>query len=126
MFCNGRFGTGAMALTLALTGIATSDMALARSAYDGAWSVLIAAKGGACSDSYRYGVRISDGAIVYEGGIVAMQGRVTPNGAVRVRVQSGSQWANGSGHLSKNRGGGVWKGQGANGTCTGTWVAERR
>ena len=45
---------------------------------------------------------------------------------VRVIVRSGSQWADGSGRLTKNRGGGVWKGQGTSGTCAGTWVGERR
>jgi len=47
----------------------------------------------------------------------SVQGRVAPNGAVRVAVQAGGQWANGSGHLSMTRGGGVWRGQGSAGYC---------
>ena len=46
--------------------------------------------------------------------------------AVRVIVQAGSQWADGSGRLTRNQGGGVWKGQGMNSACAGTWQAERR
>lgn len=113
-------------LVLALSSVAVVDTALARTVYDGDWSVLIATNSGACGPSYRYGVQISDGRVIYEGGSVTMQGRVTPKGAVRVFVQAGGQSANGSGRLSESRGGGVWRGQGASGSCAGTWVAERR
>lgn len=41
-------------------------------------------------------------------------------------VRSGSQWADGSGRLAGNRGGGAWRGEGSSGSCDGTWVAERR
>jgi hypothetical protein len=41
-------------------------------------------------------------------------------------VQSGSQSASGYGHLTKSRGGGVWRGEGTSGTCSGNWMAERR
>jgi len=114
----------ASVLALFCGGIA--DVAFARTIYDGDWSVLVVANGGACNGSYRYGVQIADGTLVYGGGMATMQGRVTAKGTVRVLVQSGGQWANGSGHLTKSRGGGVWKGQGMSGTCAGTWVAERR
>ena len=97
------------------------------SVYDGDWSVLIMTKTGSCDPTYRYGVQIMDGNVIYNGGgPVTMQGRVTPKGAVRVIVQAGSQWADGSGKLTKNQGGGNWKGQGATTTCAGIWYAERR
>ena len=118
----------ALALTCipALTGAAN-----ARSIYDGAWSVLIVTNQGPCDRTYRYGVLIADGMVSYDGanaGLIAikMQGRVTPKGAVRVILQAGSQWADGSGRLTKNRGTGVWRGQGMGGTCAGVWEAERR
>ena len=113
-------------LALAMSYGAMSGTAFGRSAYDGDWSVLIAPNRGACSSSYRYGVRISDGRVIYDGSMITMHGQVTPKGAVRVMLQSGNQWANGSGRLNNNRGGGVWKGQGTDGTCSGTWTAERR
>jgi hypothetical protein len=98
-----------------------------RNIYDGDWSVLIMTKTGACDASYRYGVQIMDGNVIYNGGgPVTMQGRVTPKGAVRVILQAGSQWADGSGKLNRNQGGGSWKGQGATTACAGTWYAERR
>jgi hypothetical protein len=117
-----------LAAVLGSSGIASSaDTAFARTAYDGAWSVLIVTRSGACDPTYRYGVKISDGNVIYDGGApITMQGRVTPKGAVRVIVTAGSQWADGSGRLTRNQGGGVWKGQGLSSPCTGTWQAERR
>lgn len=103
----------------------SASTAFARTIYDGPWSVLIITKSGACDPTYRYGVEITDGNVIYQGGMVTLQGRVTPKGAVRVIVQAGSQSADGSGRLTRNRGGGVWTGQGMSGLCTGVWQAER-
>jgi hypothetical protein len=101
--------------------------AIAGTAFDGEWSVVIATSAGACDATFRYPVAISNGEVVNAGGAVAsMQGQVRPNGTVRVRVQSGDQWADGSGRLDAKRGSGVWKGQGSSGACAGTWVAMRR
>ena len=109
---------------------AIAGAANARSIYDGAWSVLIVTKEGNCDRTYRYGVQIADGMVSYDGagGLITinMQGRGTPKGAVRVLLQAGSQWADGSGRLTKNRGTGVWRGQGMGGICAGVWEAERR
>src|SRR5450631_972578 len=119
----------ALGAVMVLTGIATTagPASAARTIYDGAWSVLIMTMNGSCDATYRYGVQISDGTVVYDGvGPITLQGRVTPKGAVRVIVQSGSQWADGSGKMTRNRGGGVWKGQGMSSACSGTWQAERR
>ncbi len=101
--------------------------AIAGTAFDGEWSVVIATSAGACDATFRYPVAISNGEVGNAGGAAAsVQGRVRPNGAVRVRVQSGDQWADGSGRLDANRGSGVWRGQGSSGACAGTWVAMRR
>jgi len=114
-------------LVLALACAVVAGPAFARTVFDGDWSVLIVTHGGACDPAYRYGVRITDGAVISDGSsAAAVQGRVAPTGAVRVSVRSGNQWADGSGLLSRNRGGGAWRGQGTNGTCRGRWVAERR
>jgi hypothetical protein len=67
-----------------------------------------------------------NGMVLNPSGEAQVQGRVSPNGAVRVTVQAGGQWASGSVRLSSIRGGGVWRGQGNAGFCQGTWVAERR
>jgi hypothetical protein len=110
----------------ALACITVGSGARAATPYDGDWTVLIATHSGACGQAYRYGVRISSGVVLYDGGMVTMRGSVTPKGAVKVMVRAGDQWANGSGRLNGNRGSGVWKGRGTDGACSGTWLAEKR
>jgi hypothetical protein len=121
----GRLRTCLSASVLALVCIGITSPAVAQSRYDGSWSVVINTRGGACESGVRYGVQIVNGRVVSGGEGANVQGRVAPNGAVRVAVQAGGQWANGSGHLSMTRGGGVWRGHGSAGYCQGTWVAQR-
>src|SRR4051812_35553587 len=114
---------GACAASIA----ATASTALARTAYDGAWSVLIVTQHGSCDRAYRYGVQIIDGNVTADsGGMVSLGGRVAPNGAVRVTVQGGGAFASGSGKLSRNAGRGTWSGRSGNDACGGVWQAERR
>ena len=122
------FRSVVLAGALASAGIAASaGTAVARTSYDGSWSVLIITQSGACDPAYRYGVQISNGDLLYGGGgSVNLQGRVAHNGVVRVSVSAGDQRADGSGRLSGDRGSGLWRGQGSTGTCAGRWEAERR
>jgi hypothetical protein len=97
------------------------------SVFDGDWSVLIQTRSGNCEPTFRYGVQIQNGRILNGGADqVAVDGQVTPSGLVRVSVSAGNQEAQGAGRLSRASGGGTWRGQGAVGSCAGTWVAERR
>lgn len=101
--------------------------AQARTAFDGGWSVVIAGQSGACAGtSYRFAITIIDGIIRYGGGDAQFSGRVSPNGAVSVAVRSGDQVASGGGRLSRNVGGGTWRGRSAQGVCAGAWSAQRR
>lgn len=101
--------------------------AAARTGYDGNWSVLIVTNSGSCDRGYRYGLSIRNGRVFYEGSAaVNVDGRVSGNGHVRVRVWAGSQSANGAGRLSSNYGSGTWRGSGSASSCAGTWTAERR
>ena len=101
--------------------------AAARTNYDGNWSVLIVTNSGSCDRGYRYGLSIRNGKVFYGGSAaVNVDGRVSPNGYVQVRVWAGSQSANGAGRLSRNYGSGRWRGAGSAATCSGTWTAERR
>jgi hypothetical protein len=100
---------------------------LARSSFDGDWSVVVVTRAGACTPTLRYPVAITNGIVTNGGGSPAsVSGRVASSGAVRVTVQSGGSWASGSGHLSMTGGSGVWRGQGSSGLCQGIWRAERR
>jgi hypothetical protein len=97
----------------------------ARTPYDGAWSVLIVTTRGDCDRAYRYGITIDNGYIVYDGGVVNMNGRVAGNGAVRVTLSSGNARANGSGRLNRNAGSGGWAGFSGQNRCSGYWQASR-
>ena len=96
-------------------------------AFDGSWSVLIETRAGACDPTFRYGLDISNGNIIYAGGAqVQLAGHVAPNGAISVSVASGDQQARGVGRLSGSLGSGTWRGAGSRGACAGIWQAERR
>jgi len=112
---------------LLLTCFGFTSPSLARSSFDGAWSIIIVTRAGVCTPNLRYPVAITNGIVTNGGDSAAVvTGRVAPTGAVRVTVQSGGSWASGSGHLSTTAGSGVWRGQGSSGLCEGTWQAERR
>jgi hypothetical protein len=116
-------------LALACAAVASPAFArsAARNAFDGDWSVVISTQSGACDPSFRYGVQIADGQVLNGGNSSAdVRGQVAPSGLIRVNVQAGGQWANGSGRLERTRGSGVWQGQGSAGACSGTWVAQRQ
>jgi hypothetical protein len=99
--------------------------AQARTMYDGSWSVVVNGQTSECQGTFNYSVQIVDGIIGY-GGEASMSGRVSPNGAVSVRVVSGDQSAAGSGQLSRNFGSGSFRGQSSGGgICAGSWVAQR-
>jgi hypothetical protein len=115
-----------LAGALASTGIAAPlNAAVARTSYDGSWSVLIITQSGACDRAYRFGAQIGNGYVLGGGGPANLRGHVASNGAIRVSVSAGDQRATGSGRLSRDRGSGVWRGQGSTGTCSGRWMAER-
>ena len=97
----------------------------ARTPFDGAWSVLIVTTQGDCDRAYRYGVRIDNGNIVYDGGIVNLYGRVGGNGALRVTLTSGNARANATGRLNRRAGSGGWHGNSGQSACSGYWQASR-
>lgn len=112
---------------LALLASVAAPRLAAAAAFDGSWSVLIVTNQGDCDRGYRYGVRIANGKVDYEGTAdIQLSGTVSPAGAVAVTVRRGSQNANGTGRISANSGSGTWRGRGSTGECSGTWEAERR
>jgi hypothetical protein len=120
-----------VARKLALAAIAALPFALAavaqaqaRTMYDGAWRVVINGQTGDCQGTFNYSVQIVNGIIGY-GGDASLSGRVSPAGAVTVRVVSGERSASGSGRLSRNFGSGSFRGRSSGGICAGSWVAQR-
>jgi hypothetical protein len=110
---------------LAVIASAASAPVLARTPYDGDWSVLIVTRSGACEPSSRFGVEIVNGRVIASGSGAAVRGQVSRAGAVSVSVRAQGQWASGYGRLGGSRGSGRWRGEGTSGSCVGTWVAQR-
>jgi hypothetical protein len=112
---------------LAIPLLAAPVSAAAQTAFNGMWSVLIMTDSGPCDRAYRYPVRVANGRVFYAGEAdFTVNGRVSGNGAVNVSVTRGSQRASGSGRLSLGSGSGTWRGSGPQGTCVGSWMAEKR
>jgi hypothetical protein len=124
--------TAARALVPALAGLLLAATlgpvaAATRTNFDGNWSVLIVTDSGPCDRGYRYGLSIRNGRVFYQGSAaVKVNGQVSPNGRVQVRVSAGSQSASGTGRLSRDYGSGTWRGAGSSSDCAGSWTAERR
>jgi hypothetical protein len=110
-------------VALAASAVAASAPGIARSNYDGSWSVSIVTEQGDCDRGYRYPIGINNG-VLYNAGDVGfdISGKVANNGAITVRLAYGDKSATGTGRMSASFGQGSWHG----GTCAGTWTAERR
>jgi hypothetical protein len=108
---------------LAVTTVAASAPGIAKSNYDGSWSVSIVTEKGDCDRGYRYPIGINNG-VLFNAGDTSfdISGKVANNGAITVRVAYGDKSATGTGRMSPSFGQGSWSG----GSCTGTWTAERR
>jgi hypothetical protein len=106
--------------------LCTSPNAMARTPFDGAWSVLIVTDRGTCDRAYRYALRIADGRVTYDDPSFSVSGGVEPSGRVRVGVSAGGQSASGYGRLNGDYGEGLWSGRSTTSQCSGHWQAERR
>ena len=84
--------------------LCTSPHAMARTPFDGAWSVLIVTDRGTCDRAYRYALRIADGRVTYDDPSFSVSGVVESSG----------------------RGEGSWSGRSTTSQCSGHWQAERR
>jgi hypothetical protein len=111
---------------VALLAASASTPAAARANFDGNWNVLIVTSSGPCDPAYRFGLSIRNGEIFYNGSApVSVDGRVSGNGSLRVRVSAGAQSASGAGRLSRDSGRGQWRGAGGSNVCAGSWTAQR-
>src|SRR4051794_12726754 len=120
-------GPVAAAVLVATTLSAGARAPSAQTSFDGPWSVLIVTDYGSCDRAYRYGVRISNGRVTYDGASgVDIFGQVSPRGQVSVQVRQGDQQARGTGRLSEASGSGRWSGASPDQKCGGHWEAGRR
>ena len=109
-----------------LAGLGVPGLAMARTPFDGAWSVLIVTDQGTCDRAYRYALRIADGRVYYDDPSFSVSGSVNARGQVEVGVEAGGQSATGHGRLSGDYGQGSWSGRSSTSACSGHWEAERR
>jgi hypothetical protein len=116
---------GLTAMTLAGS-LWSAKAAIARTPFDGRWSVLIVTDAGSCDRAYRYALNISNGRVSYDDPSFNVSGRVDARGHVNVSVSAGGERANGNGELSADYGRGLWSGYSATSKCSGHWEAERR
>jgi hypothetical protein len=113
-----------LCMTAAVSLVALTSVAQARSAYDGSWDLLFVTQRGACDPTYNFSVNITDG-IVTHPNLVKFRGHVARSGAVRASVTVHDRYAAGSGRLSNNSGGGRWSGYSGSARCSGYWSAQR-
>jgi hypothetical protein len=105
--------------------IALAAPALAKTPFDGRWSVLIVTEQGTCDRAYRYPLKIENGNVLYAGrNNFQVSGKVSGKGAVSVTVASGNRGARGTGRLRGKYGRGTWRA--LSGECSGRWEADRR
>ena len=71
----------------AVSFVALTSAAQARSTYDGSWDLLFVTQRGACDPTYNFSVNITDG-IVAHPNLVRFRGYVARSGAVRASVDS--------------------------------------
>jgi hypothetical protein len=100
------------------------NIADARTAYDGSWSLSVVTQSGDCAPTYQFQLQIIDGIVSYQGP-ANVRGRVSSDGAVSVSVTTEGQHASGSGKLSRNSGRGRWTGRSSSERCFGLWTAQR-
>src|SRR4051812_9050615 len=113
-----------LCMTAAVSLVALTSVAHARSSYDGPWELLFVTQRGACDPTYNFSVNITDG-IVTHPNLVKFRGYVARSGAVHASVTVPNKYASGSGRLSANSGRGKWSGHAGDSRCSGYWTAQR-
>jgi hypothetical protein len=113
-----------LCMTAAVSLVALTSVAQARSAYDGSWNLVFVTQRGACDPTYNFAVNITDGVVTHPN-LVRFRGYVARSGAVRATVVVQDKYASGSGRLSSNSGRGTWSGYSGAARCSGYWTAQR-
>jgi hypothetical protein len=113
-----------LCMTAAVSLVALTSIAQARSAYDGSWDLLFVTQRGACDPTYNFSVNITDGVVTHPN-LVRFRGYVARSGVVRASVTVQDKHASGTGRLASNSGRGTWSGYSGSARCSGYWTAQR-
>lgn len=112
---------------ICLAPVIAAPSARAQNPFDGSWNATLFTKSGPCQPSYRSEVQISNGIVRVPGDTQnALSGRVSPGGQVVVRGALGPLSGVATGRLSGNSGGGTWRANVQEGSCSGNWTTQRR
>lgn len=112
-------------VTTVFATFAGAPSAQAGGQFDGNWSLHAVTRSGQCDPNFRLNGKIVSGIVYSQGGGSSVSGSVKPSGHVNVTLTVGPNHAQGSGRLSSASGSGTWRAQAPNGTCSGTWSAQR-
>ena len=112
-----------LCMAAAISLVALTSVAEARSAFDGAWDLVFVTQRGACDPTYNFSVNINDGVVTHPN-LVRFRGNVARSGAVRASVTVQDRYASGSGRLAGNSGRGTWSGYSGSARCSGYWTAQ--
>jgi hypothetical protein len=113
--------TRALILTTVFATLAGASSAQAASEFDGIWVVSGVTRTGGC-EPFRLSGQIVNGTAHSPGAAF----RVAPSGAVTLTISVGPNHGVATGRLSKASGSGTWRAQWPNGSCSGSWTAQRR
>ena len=113
-----------LCMAAAISLVALTSVAEARSAFDGAWDLVFVTQRGACDPTYDFSVNINNGVVTHPN-LVRFRGYVARSGAVRASVTVQDKYASGTGRLSSNSGRGTWSGYSGSARCSGYWTAVR-
>lgn len=118
----------ALALPIATAILCAPPPALAAS-FDGPWSMVAVTTRGHCG-TVDIGLGVNRGRLHSTGGFfafypIAISGRVSAGGHVRMVAVAGPRTARGTGRFSRGQGSGTWSGRGPSGLCSGIWRANR-
>jgi hypothetical protein len=118
----------ALALSAAAALIFSAPPATAAK-FDGNWSMTAVTTRGHCG-TIPIGMGVAGGRIYSTGGSfafysISLGGRVSNSGSVSLKAVAGPRVAHGTGHFTRVRGSGTWKGRGPSGLCSGVWSATR-
>jgi hypothetical protein len=118
----------ALVLSAACAALAAPASATA-AGFDGSWNMVAVTTRGHCG-TVDIGLGISRGRLHATSGFfafypIALSGRVSASGHVRLNAVAGPRTARGTGRFGRHQASGTWSGRGPSGLCSGVWRASR-
>ena len=114
----------ALSVVAAVSALLFAHASSAQTPFDGSWSVLIVAKGSACTVAYAVLIQVEDGNISYVGPFNAVaDGKVDNDGKLDVQLARSGDVVRATGALANQSGSGRWSTPTLQ--CAGAWTAHK-